>query len=172
MQTQFSGNLTEEDLKDVARMVRPGMYWPKLLLKNWYGILLFCALTWATVAGLIGTIHPNWRGVGTIWLVIVAGVAWSFYSTRKSEAKRFAQMNARLPITLILENGGVKLEFPVGATAFHPWPSFAGWREGKRVIVLQKENKTSLMLPVSALPEIERQSLRQFLRGSIPPQSR
>jgi hypothetical protein len=165
--TQFSGKLTQPDLNDLRRMLRPKMYWPKLLLKNLYGLLLLCAVIWATVAGLIGATHPNWGAVGCIWLVIAGIVAWAFWSSKKSMAKEAAQLNATLPDTLIFESSGVKLKLSAGATAFHPWQSFCGWREGERVILLDKHDNTFLIVPVAAMSGIERDSFRQFLHGTI-----
>jgi YcxB-like protein len=167
MQTHFSGKLTEPDFKDVRRMVRSKMYWPKLLAANWYGVLLLCALAWATVAGLVGRNDPNWKALGIFWVVIAGIIGWAFYSTKKSIAKESAQLNATLPDGVTIENGGVKLELPAGATAFHPWQSFRGWREGQRVILLDKTDQSFIMVPVAELPEIDRESLRQFLRGAI-----
>src|SRR5512146_430386 len=152
MQTQFSGKLTEPDLNDVRRMVRSKMYWPKLLATNWYGVLLLCALAWATVASLLGH-DSNWRALGLVWVVVGGIVGWAFYSAKKSMAKESAQLNTTLPDRVTIENGGVRLELPAGATAFHPWQSFGGWREGQRVILLEKSDHSFIMIPVGGLSE-------------------
>jgi hypothetical protein len=169
MQTQFSGKLTEADLNDVRRMLRSKMYWPKLLAKNWYGVLLLGAVLWATVAAATGATHPNWDGIALIWLVIAGIVAWAFYSSRKSIQKESARLNGTLPDTVIFDQNGIRLELPAGAKAYHPWQSFDHWREGERVILLDKQDGTFIMLSVAEIPAPERESVRQFLRGSIRP---
>lgn len=171
MQKRFNGKLTELELKDVQRILRTKTYWPKMLLRNWYGLLLFCAVVSATIAGMIGTTRPNWTAVGVIWLVIIGILAWSAYRSRKSFAAQSARLNSTLPTTLEFESRGVHLELPEGATAFHPWQSFSGWREGERVILLDKRDKTFLMVSITELPEIERDSLRRLLRSSIAPET-
>ncbi len=169
MQTQLSGKLSEADLNDVRRMLRSKMYWPKLLAKNWYGLLLLGVVLWATVAAAVGATHPNWGGIGAIWLVMAGIVVWAFYSSRKSIQKESARLNGTLPDRVTLDQSGVRLDLPAGATAFHPWQSFDRWREGERVILLDKQDGTFLMLSVADVPALERESIRQFLRSSIRP---
>jgi hypothetical protein len=167
MQMQFRGKLTEADLEDVRRIVRSKWYWPKLLASNWYGVLLLCAVIWATVAGLLGETHPNWRAVGILWVVILGVFGWVFYTTKKGMAKEFSQLNTTLPDWVSLVDDGVKLSGPQGATAFQPWNNYKGWREGKRVMLLDLQGGGFMMLPVADLSEIERDSIRQFLRSHI-----
>jgi hypothetical protein len=118
MQTRFTAKLTEPELDDVRRMGRSKTYWPKLLAKNWYGVGIICVMTWATISGLTGRTHPNWRGIAVIWLVLAGIVGWVFYSAKKSMAKGSARLNAALPDTLTIDNSGVKLEFPAGPPHF------------------------------------------------------
>jgi hypothetical protein len=101
---------------------------------------------------------------------VIAGIiAWSFYSAKRSSAKEFSQLNATLPDSLNIDSTGVRLELPGGATAFHPWSTFKGWREGQRVIILDKQDRTFVMVPVGGISGIERESIRQFLRANIAP---
>src|ERR1700742_2974035 len=118
MGMQISGKLTTEDLDDVRRIIRPKFYWLKVLAASWYGILLFGAIIWATIAGLLGKTHPNWTGLGILWLVIAALAAQVFYKAKKSSAKELAALNAGLPDWISLEDSGIKTNGPNGATSF------------------------------------------------------
>lgn len=96
-------------------------------------------------------------------------VTWAFYSSKRAVVKETARLSATLPERMTLDQTGVKLELPAGVNAFHPWHSFNRWREGERVILLDKQDGTFLMLSVAELSALERQSIRQFLSGSIQP---
>lgn len=150
-------------------MLRSRMYWPKLLAKNWYGVLLLGAVLWATIAGATGGTHPNWVGLAVVWLVIAGISAWAYYSSKRSKVKEFSRLNAKLPDTLILDQNDVRLELPAGVKAFHPWQGFDGWREGERIILLDKQDGTTLMFSAAQVPPLERESIRQLLRGRIRP---
>jgi hypothetical protein len=166
---QFQGKITEADLKDAQKMSVSKMYWPKLLLANWYGIALIVALIWATLSRLLGWTNPNWRNIATIWAVVVGIALWVFYSTKRTTAREFTQLNATLPDHLSLTTEGLKLDGPNGASAFLPWRTFKGWREGKRVVLIeQSQGNSAIILPVSQLSELERLSLRQYLQSHIP----
>jgi hypothetical protein len=164
---QFSGKLTEADLEDVRRIVRSKWYWPKLLAANWYGLTLLCIVVWVTVEGLLGWAHPNWRGLGVVWVVILALFAWVFYRTKKAMAKEFSQLNSALPDWVSLVDDGVKLSGPNGASTFQPWSNFKDLREGKRVVLLDMQAGGFVILPVSELPENQRQSICQFFRSHV-----
>jgi hypothetical protein len=167
---QFTGKLTEADLNDVRKLTLSKMYWPKLLLANWYGIALLLTVVWATIAGSLGKIKPNWNAVAVIWAVVVGIVLWAIYSTKRARARELTQLNATLADNITLTNDGVKWEGPNGATGFLPWRNFKGWRERGRVVLIdQCEGNRFVMLPISQLSEIERLPVRQFLQSHIPP---
>jgi hypothetical protein len=167
---QFTGNVTEADLTDVRKLVRSRMYWPKQFLANWYGIGLLIAIAWATIAGFLGQTKPNWTAVAVIWAVVISIVWWAIYSTKRTRARELTQLNATLPDSITLANDGVKWEGPNGSTGFHPWRTFKGWRERRRVILIDKcDGNNFVILPVSQLSETERIPVRQLLQSHIPP---
>jgi len=167
---QFTGKVTEADLNDVRKMTLSKMYWPKLLLANWYGTALILMLVWATIAGLLGQINPNWRALAVIWGVVGAIVLWAVYRTKRAQARELTQLNATLADNISLTNDGVKWDGPNGATGFLPWRNFKGWRErGRVVLVDQCEGNRFVILPIAQLSEIERLPVRQFLQSHIPP---
>jgi hypothetical protein len=164
---QFSGKLTEQDLKDVQRVARSKMYWPKLFLANWYGVTLLGILLWATFAGLFGAIHPNWSAIGGMWVVFLSLFAWAFYSTKRKTSKELLQLNATQPDWINLAEDGAKLSGPNGAAGFWPWNNFKAWREGKRVMLLDMPSGAFVILSIGDLSDGERESIRQFLRSHV-----
>jgi hypothetical protein len=148
---QISGALTEADLDDARR----------------YGILLLGVIVWVTVEALMGKTRPNWTGLGIVWLVIAAIVAWSFYRATKSSAKELAALKANRPDWISLEDSGVRMDGPNGATAFQPWSNFNGWREGTRALLLDMQGGGFILLSVAELPAMQRQSVQQFLDSHI-----
>ena len=164
---RFGGKITQEDLVDIRRIVRSKMYWPKLILANWYGVLLLCAVVWGTIEGLLGNTHLNWAAVIVIWGVISTIFGWSFYRVHKSERRDFQQLNAGLPDWLAIEEQGIKSDGPNGASGFRPWSNFKGWREGRRVILLDLTNDGFVILPVAEQSETERNSTRRLLGSHI-----
>src|SRR5258706_13603017 len=109
---QFQGKITEADLKDAQKMSASKMYWPKLLLANWYGLALILALIWATISGLFGRTNPNWRNITIMWAVAVGIALWVLYSTKRTIAREFTQLNATLPEHLNLTTEGLKIDGP------------------------------------------------------------
>jgi hypothetical protein len=149
------------------------MYWLKLLAANWYGTAVILIVIGATISGLSGLTRPNWQAIALIWAVVVGIALWAVYRTKGAQAQELTQLNATLPDFVSLTTEGVKLDGPDGATGFMPWRSFKGWREGRQVMLVdQCQGNRCVMLPVPQLSEIERQSIREFLRAHISPTSR
>jgi hypothetical protein len=165
---QIKGKLTEVEMDDLRRLLRPKTYWPKLLLKNWYGLVLFIVVLWATVAGVISG-AANLKAVAIIWAVIAAIIIWVIFSTKREMQKEFTQMNLRLPDWISFESDGVKLDGPDGANSFHPWRSFKGFKEGRAVTLLDKSRGDGfLILPTSKIADLQREELRMLLRSQVP----
>ena len=167
---QFTGKVTEADLSDVRKMTLSKMHWFKLLLANWYRAGIILAISWATIAGLLGQERPNWRAVSVIWMVIAGVVGWSVYDTKRKQVRELTKLNATLADHIILTNDGLKWSGPNGASGFLPWRNFKGWREGQRVMLVdQCEGNRFVILPFGELSEIQREPVRQFLRLHIAP---
>lgn len=150
-------------------MVQSSWYWPKLLLRNWYGVTLLGIIVFASIDAIVHGTKVNWRGLGIVWAVIAAIVAWSAYNSKRTIAKENAKLDATLPDWIILTSGGLEFDGPKGATAFQPWANYKAWREKGRVILLDRsEGSGFTMLPIAALSDGERQSLRAMLNSSIP----
>jgi hypothetical protein len=167
---QFTGKLTEDDLKGVGKMTRSKLYWVRLIVANWYGTALLLIVVWATISGMLGQIKPNWQAVGLIWAVVAGLALWTYYRTKRVWARQLRDLNATLPDQVSFTNDGVKWDGPNWATGFLPWRNFKGWREGRRVVLVDQCNgNRAVMLPVAQLSELEREPIRQFLNTHIPP---
>lgn len=165
---EFSGKLTDDDWKDVGSLTRSKLYWVRLVLVNWYGIALIAVWMWATVAGLRGDTTPNWPAMGIIWAVIFGVFAWAAIRVKRSRASEGARRHAILPDTIRFTSQGVAWEGPDGETGFRPWRQFDGWRQGRRVIVLDRPQvKCSVIVSIADLSDIERQRVSQFLRANV-----
>ena len=162
---QIRGKLTPSELNEVHQLVRPKMYWPKLLFKNLYGILLLTAILWATVAAIFKNTHANWSAFAIVWSVIVAIFAWSFYSAKNSARKEFSQLSAALPDNVLLEEGGVRTDGPNGAMSFRPWQNFKAWRTGKRVMLLDLQSEAFIILPLES--DAQAQLIQNFVASHL-----
>ena len=67
MLMQLRGKLTAEEVKDIGNLVRSKWYWPKLLLRSFYGLVLVGALVWGTIAKIVAEDWHNWRAFGVFW---------------------------------------------------------------------------------------------------------
>jgi len=165
---RITGQIVEQDLKDAGKLTRSKWYWAKFLLKNWYGIALISIVLWATVAGLIGSANPNWKGLGVAWVVISVIVIGSLYRTRNANAHNLAMLNANFPDSITIASDGLRFDGPNGATGFQTWKTFSRWREGQRVIVLYRSvGGGFFILPLTGISDVERRSLLGMLASNI-----
>lgn len=162
---KFCAKLDQDDVTDLRRMIRSRMYCSKLLVANWYVIVLLCTLFCVTFEALSGAIRPNWGGIGLMWLVILAIVPIAFYRTKRARAKELSQLQAMLPEWISLGDDGVKVIGLNGASSSVPWINFKTLREGQRVMLLDMHAGGFVMLPVAGLPEQQRESIRQLFRS-------
>ena len=169
MEIKLSGKLTAEDLEDIGHLVRSKWYWPRLLLRNLYGLFLFGGLLWITVAGLVNHEHLNWRGVGAIWAIVLSLLLFLYFREKKARGRQLTEMEVALPDWITLTAVGLSFDGPNGASSFQPWASYKRWREGKRTLIVDYAlHKGFAMLPVSGLSESERQVLRGLLDSHLP----
>jgi hypothetical protein len=95
-------------------------------------------------------------------------VVWAVYSTKKGMAREFTRLNITLPDWVTLSNDGIKFDSSNGATSFYPWSNFKGWREGRRVLLMDQSQGGFVIRPISDLADVERQALRDTLRSHLP----
>jgi hypothetical protein len=169
MPLQVRGKLTKQEIKETGKLVRSKWYWPKLLLRNSYGLLLVCGVLWATIAKAISRDTDHWQGIAVIWIVIAAILGLAIVSTRRSARKSLEELNRGLPDSISLNAEGVQTKSGNGATSSRPWSGFKGWRESESIVLLDMaETKGFMMLPLSDLIPAEREVLRGMLRSYLP----
>lgn len=167
---EFSGKLQKEDLYDLAVLLRPKHYWLSYVAEGWHGLALLAAIVWVTILGLLGRTNPSWLALGITWLVIAGIVIWTAYETRRDRARELQRLNAKLPEKLRLTSEGIRLVGPDSDEELLRWNDVSGWRERPRMFAIYGPSGGVVgAFSVAALPETERQRLRDFLQSQIPP---
>jgi hypothetical protein len=169
---RFRGKLTREDLDEARKLVSPKTRWPRVLFRNWYLVLLVGALVWTTLSAFSETLRPNRLATGLMWIAVVALASKVAYRVKTDKLRQLARLKVTWPDWFTLTEDGIESCGPGRATSFHPWENFKSWREGRRVILVQRERgKRAAVLPVANLSDAARQEVRQFLQSHIPPSS-
>jgi len=121
-------------------------------------------------SALLAQTPPNWKFVAILWGAPAAIIVLALFERKRNRARQLAQMNAIRPDVMTFTNDGLKCDGPNGATALVPWSGLKGWREGQRVLIVERtEGNRFVMLPVAQMSENDRQPIRQFLQSHIPP---
>jgi hypothetical protein len=155
----FTERLTEADLKDVEKMIGRRKYSFRVFL---YGPVLVVLFSLGYIR------ESNWTMVVTLVVVYCVCLLYSLFSRQQAFSKRLAKVNELRPDRVNLTTDGLQAEGPHGATSFLPWETFKSWREGKRVILLERnEGRQIHILPVGPLSETDRLPIRQFLQSHI-----
>jgi YcxB-like protein len=137
----FTEKLNDADLKEVRRMLGKWRY----RYRSFYGPILLLVFS----IDFIRRPTTDWGMVAPLAGIFFAGLLFALYLRRRTSAQRLAKANAMRPDRIMFTNDGVQSEGPNGATSLVPWRSFRNWREGKRVILLERsEGKHFLVLPV------------------------
>jgi hypothetical protein len=158
------GKLSADEVKDVGNLVRSTWYWPKLLLRSSYGIVLFAALIWGTFNKLVSGSLKRWDPLVIAWVVVAALVGYAVVSTRREQRKELQELNSGLPDVFSLDQDGIRTERSSGGYSFQPWSNFAGWRKGRAVVLLDlATTKGFMMIPFRDLSEATQVQLEQLL---------
>lgn len=167
------GKLLPEEIREIGTFLRSKWYWPKLLLRSWYGLLLFAALVWGTATKIIAGNREHWLALSVVWLCVAAIFIWAFFNTRRERRRDIQVLNQRLPDWLILDEQGLQTQNRDGRTSSRPWKTLTNWWEGKAVIFLALTEASSyVFLPLSDLNEIEADNLRAILHKHLGEQQR
>lgn len=162
----FTEKLTDADLKDVQRMIGRRAY-------NFKAYIYAPALLVLFSLRYLRQSSPNWTMVAALVGIYCVSLLYSLYSRQQASSKQLEKINAMRPDRVSLTNDGWQAEGPHGASSFLPWSSFKTWREGKRVILLERtEGKQVHILPAGQLSEMDRLSVRQLLQSHVTPLSR
>jgi len=104
------GKLSAEEAKDVGNLVRSKWYWPKLLLRSSYGIILFAALVWGTFDKVVSGTLKLWDPLEIAWVVVAAVVIYAVVSTRREQRTELQDLNSGLPDLISLDQDGIRTE--------------------------------------------------------------
>jgi hypothetical protein len=166
---EFSGKLTNEDLDDLAVLLRPRRYWLSFALETWNGAALFATIVWATILGFLGRTSPSWLAMAIIWVVIIGIVVWTGHTVRRDRQQDLARLNGTLPDRVQLTSEGIQWVRPGGGQAVLRWSELGGWRERRRVVAIDDaRGAAAVVFSVAEMPELERQRLRDYLRSQVP----
>jgi hypothetical protein len=169
---QFTGKLNEEDMSEVRKMTRSSAYWLNAVLYV-IGLSFVTARAWKVTFAVLARTPSDWQFAAIIWAAMAGLILWALYNQRQTRAKQLTQLNATRPDQTTFTNDGMKFDGPNGATALVPWGNFKGWREGRRVMLVERnEGNRFVMLPVAKLSDVERLPIRQFLQSHIATASR
>ncbi|MGH6876846.1 MAG: YcxB family protein [Rhizomicrobium sp.] len=166
----FTAKLDDADLRDIRNITRTTTSWLKLALTNAHAVLFLVLAVWATVAAPLDRIHPDWGIIGVVWAAAITVDLGSIYSSRRARPRALMRLNKTRVEKISFDGSGISWSAADGASGFLPWQNFKGWREGKRVMVVdQTQGNRPLFLPIADLSESDRISLRHFLHSSIRP---
>ena len=164
---EIRGKLLPEEIKEAGGFLRSKWYWPKLLLRSWYGGLLFLALLWGTVAKALSGDHEHWAGLSVVWLVVISIVGWAFLSTRRSQLLASVALNESLPDLLTMTDEGISTWSGNGQKAFLPWTALTSWYNGTRVLFLSILGTRGLLIPLSDLDAADQRVLRDTVQAHL-----
>ncbi len=164
---QIRGKLTLPEVREIVSFTRSKWYWPKLLLRNVYGLLLVIAILWGTIAKVMSGNREHWIGLSLIWLVIAAIAVWAVLSSQRTYEKAFTNLHKQLPDWLIFDDEGMRTEIKSGRITFHPWNTITAWQEGRLLIRLTMAEGGFMFIPFSDMPPTDRNNLQVILRMHI-----
>ncbi len=167
---QFPGKLSEAEIKEASRFIRPRGYALRMVL-SYFRLILYSAVVLVILFQSFvrhQPIAPQVVIIRVLILVVIGG--FSFYRYRKGTREAVATLDASLPDVLTLAASGVQLDGPNGAHGFQPWVNYAGFREGEHIVLLQRKHKGLYnVVPISALDSSEREGLRGLLSNHLEP---
>jgi hypothetical protein len=160
---QFTSKLTEADLDEVRKIARPSAYW-----MIWFRIGTLPLFAWILTTKYSRRAPDGSQAVLIIWVATAAIILLTLYTMKRTRTSQLAKVNAARPDQISLSDEGVKYDGPNGATSLVPWVYFKGWREGRRVVLIDRsDGSRHVVLPVAQLSDAERQPIRQFLQSHI-----
>jgi len=162
---EFTCKLTEADLDEVRKIARPSAYWI-----FWVRVGTLPLLAWIMTTKYSRRASHDSQTVLIIWGIAAFFFLLTLYTKKRALTSKVTSMNATRTGQISLSSDGVKYDDTNGATSLMPWVYFKGWREGRRVILIDRTNGSGhVILPVAQLSELQRQPIRQFLQSHIAP---
>jgi YcxB-like protein len=156
--------VTPDELTQALRLNRTRMYWPKLLLANWYASLLLIALVCAETSRVIEgkPIQPSSLGL----LLIPLALLWLYWYRSNAAIRTAATQMSDTQGSATIDPNGISASSSTGATSFIPWREYGGWKEGTDVFTLTTE-KSFRVFSKRGLNDIDLEQLRSLFRSYI-----
>jgi hypothetical protein len=136
---QVRAQLTPEELKDAARLIRPKMFWLRMALANWYALTILIAVVGAIIYHAMNSLPYNWAGaLGVAGIALLfLGFSWWRYNSRIGKITDRWNKNCG---NSSLDTDGIRTDAANGATTFVPWSAYSTWKEGKLVFLVKGDN--------------------------------
>jgi hypothetical protein len=119
-QVQFRGKLGGKDLDEARNLVTSKTRWPRILLRNWYLVLLVGALVANTISAFSGMPRPNRLATALTWVAILALASKAVYRVKADNSRQLARLKVTRPDWITLTEDGMESCGPGRATSFHP----------------------------------------------------
>ncbi len=165
---QVRGKLLPIEIKEASRFVRSKWYWPRVVLRSWYGLMLLLVLAWGTIVKIVSGDREHWLGLSLVWVAVAGILVWVISSTRRSRDRAIKALNQGLPDWLVFGSDGVQGTSTDGVTSSRPWTTLSGWREGASLLALSLSGKQGFVfVPLTDLLSEQRVELRKILREHL-----
>jgi len=161
---QIRTELSPRELSQALRLNRTKMYWPKVLLANWYAGLLLIAIIWGEFERIIER-KPLQLNSLALLLIPIFFLWFYWYRTQRNLRTAASQLSDSQGYASV-DGRGISATSSTGATSFVPWSAYSGWNEGADVFTLKTE-KSFRVFSKRGLGEAELEQLRSIFRSQI-----
>ncbi len=141
------------------------MYWLKILVA-----CIGCPYYFWRSVSIVLRSPSLWNLFAVAYILVACIILYALYNQKQMWAKQLAELNSKHD-RLVFTDSGMNSETLGGATVFLPWRSFKGWREGRKVMLLDTCTGSPIILPITNFSEEERQSIRLFIQSHIHAES-
>ena len=168
---EFTIRYSLESMNEAGRITRRWFYWPSLLLRGGYGLLLGVAVTFGVLQALLHAWRPDLvvpiRYLWTLGAVILAIILGALYRREvKKHLKRIADIGSA---QMTVSDEGIGTVDAKGVRHFSPWSTYTQFEEGKKIFLLKLgAEKQYWPIPKDCLTELEAASLRSLLLSRLP----
>lgn len=162
---RFTSKLTDADFDDLQKLTNKTFWMDPAKVVIEY-VLATLGL-WSSLKVYLHRAPSIWPIDAAIGLLVAGSVTWLLFRRKQKRIEELARLNAARPNHLDLANEGITYDGFNGTETLVPWIKFKSWREGHRVILVERTAGGFVILPVSRLPEVERTLVRHLLQSNL-----
>jgi hypothetical protein len=168
---RIRGELNEDELNDVRSLTHSRAILPSLLRPgNAMGLFLVCFIGWFLADRLLHRDFKHWMSIGGIWAAVILVAVLALRQEIKYTKRAPLQIDLATADWITVLPDGLKVDDPDGETTFNLWIGFRSWREGSRVILLERVIGPGVVtIPLSGMSDVEKENLRGMLSARINP---